>query len=46
MSYAEIPSVLDVMLLTGLVDNRKLIHELSQKVDALKSKTKTLERTV
>ena len=42
MSYAKIPTVLDVMLLTGLVDNRKLIIKLSNQLEALESKIKKL----
>ena len=46
MSYARIPSVLDVMLLTGIVDNRSLIQELSGRIAAVESKVEKLERAV
>ena len=42
MSYARIPTVLDVMLLTGLIDNRKLIVTLSNQLEILESKIKKL----
>ena len=40
MGYARIPSALDVMLLTAVVDNRKLVLELFDKVKALELKIK------
>lgn len=46
MSYAKIPTVLDVMLLTGLVDNRKLLIKLSNQLEVLKSKIKQLNMHV
>lgn len=42
MSYAKVPTVLDIMLLTGLIDNRKLIEELSDRFGFLESKVKKL----
>jgi len=42
MSYAKIPTVLDVMLLTGLVDNRRLIEELYDRFGILESKIEEL----
>jgi len=42
MSYARIPTVLDVMLLTGLVDNRRLIEELYDRFGTLESKIEEL----
>ena len=35
MNYAKVPTVLDVMLLTGLVDNRKLIETLFDQVNVI-----------
>lgn len=37
MSYARIPTVLDVTLLTAIVDDRRLIIEISGQVEALRS---------
>lgn len=42
MSYARIPAALDAMLLTGVVDNRKLIMELQKQVKTLESKLQRL----
>ena len=42
MSYARIPYVLDAMLLTGLIDNRKLIEELYARFRLLESKVEKL----
>jgi len=38
MSYARVPTVLDVMLLTAAVDNRKLIEEALEQIKILRSK--------
>ena len=38
MSYAKVPTVLDVMLLTAVIDNRKLIEELFDQVGIIGSK--------
>lgn len=37
MSYAKVPSVLEVMLLTAAVDNRKIIEDLQDQVAMLRS---------
>ena len=36
MSYAKVPTVLDVMLLTAIVDNRRSIEDLTAQVSRLK----------
>jgi len=50
MSYAKVPTVLDVMLLTAVIDNRKLIEDLFDQVGIISSKIdmiqKRLERVV
>ena len=50
MSYVKIPAVLDIMFLTAVVDNRKLILKLFDRIGILKSKIdmiqKRLERVV
>lgn len=38
MSYAEVPYILDVMLLTAVVDNRRLIIELYEKLNVFNTK--------
>jgi len=38
MSYAKVPTVLDVMLLTAVIDNRKLIEGLFDQVGVVNSK--------
>jgi DNA repair protein RadA len=38
MSHARVPTALDIMLLTGVIDNRKLIEELSDRFEILESK--------
>ena len=43
MSYAEIPSALDAMLLTSIVDNQKCILELSQRCKNLELKLAELD---
>jgi RecA/RadA recombinase len=50
MSYAKVPTVLDVMLLIAVIDNRKLIEDLFDPVGIIGSKIdmiqKRLERVV
>jgi len=43
MSYARIPTALDVMLLTAAIDNRKLIEELSDQLGVITSKLSFIE---
>ena len=43
MSYAKAPAVLDIMLLTAAVDNRKLIEDLFDKVRTIKSEIGKIE---
>ena len=38
MSHARVPTALDIMLLTGVIDNRRLIEELSDRFGILESK--------
>ena len=38
MSYCNVPTVLDVMLLTGVVDNKKMILELNEKISRIEGK--------
>jgi hypothetical protein len=40
MSYAKVPSVLEIMLLTAAVDNRKTIEDLQDEVAILRSQLK------
>ena len=40
MSYCNLPSVLDTMLLTAIVDNRKKIMELNERVNRLEAAQK------
>jgi hypothetical protein len=42
MGYAKIPSVLDIMLLTAVIDNRKCILELSDRFKDIQFKMKKL----
>lgn len=44
MSYAKVPSALDVMLLAAAVDNRKLINELQEENVKIRSRLEKLER--
>ena len=43
MSNASVPTVLEVMLLTAVVDNRKNIEELIDKVEEISLKLKEIE---
>ena len=43
MSYVKIPAVLDIMFLTAVVDNRKLILKLLDQVGVLRSKVEKIE---
>jgi len=43
MSYARVPTALDVMLLTAAIDNRKLIEENFEKFMAIESKLNRIE---
>jgi len=43
MSYAKVPTALDVMLLTATVDNRKLIEEFFSQLGAIRSKLEKIE---
>jgi RecA/RadA recombinase len=38
MSYAKVPTTLDIMLLTAIIDNKKLIGKLLDQVDIINSK--------
>ncbi len=42
MSYAKVPSTLEIMLLTAAVDNRKTIEDLQDEIALIRSQ---LERT-
>ena len=44
MSYAKVPTVLDVMLLTAVVDNRKLIEDLFDRVGIISSKIDKIQK--
>jgi len=44
MNNAEVPTALDVMLLTAVVDNRRLIQDLFSRMDALQSGLKEIRR--
>lgn len=43
MSYAKVPSVLEVMLLTAAVDNRKKIEDLQDQVAMLRSQLEKVQ---
>jgi RecA/RadA recombinase len=43
MSYARVPTVLDVMLLTAAVDNRRIIEDLIDQMNFLKSEVENLK---
>ncbi|MBS7653454.1 MAG: hypothetical protein QXF21_05055 [Thermoproteota archaeon] len=43
MSYARVPTVLEVMLLTAIVDNRKLIEEALKQVKMMRAKLEEVE---
>jgi len=43
MSYAKVPTALDIMLLTAAVDNRRLIEGLADEVGAIRSKLDKIE---
>jgi meiotic recombination protein DMC1 len=42
MSYADVPTVLDVMLLTAVLDNRKRIEELADQLNEVLSKLREM----
>lgn len=42
MSNAEVPTILDIMLLTALLDNRKRLEELSRDLEQLRSRVSSL----
>jgi len=44
MNNAEVPTALDAMLLTAVVDNRRLIQDLFSQMDALQSDLKETKR--
>lgn len=46
MSNAKVPTALDIMLLTAVVDNRKLIEEIGEQVGAIRSKLELIERKI
>jgi DNA repair protein RadA len=43
MSYARVPTALDIMLLTGVVDNRKLVEEILDQLGVMSSKLEKIE---
>lgn len=43
MSYARVPTVLEVMLLTAVVDNRKLVEEALEQVKMMRAKLEEVE---
>lgn len=43
MSYAKVPTVLDIMLLMAAIDNRKLIEDLFDEVGALRSEIEKIK---
>jgi len=43
MSYARVPTALDVMLLTAVTDNRRLIEDLSDQIEVLRSKLEKID---
>ena len=44
MSYVNIVPVLDVMLLTAVVDNRRLIEKLSEQIGAISSRIDQIQK--
>jgi hypothetical protein len=44
MSYARVPTALDVMLLTAVIDNRKLIEELFDQIGVIRSKLSEINK--
>lgn len=46
LANADIPAILDAMLLTASVDNRKSINHLSRRVDSLEESMRKLELKV
>ncbi|MEM1507890.1 MAG: hypothetical protein QW702_00110 [Candidatus Bathyarchaeia archaeon] len=46
MSYAQIPTVLDVMLVTAIVDNRKLIEEALRQIKVMRAKMEEMEASL
>lgn len=43
MSYARVPTALDVMLLTGVIDNRKLVEDSLDQLGVMSSKLEKIE---
>ena len=43
MNYSRIPSILDAMLLTAAVDNRKEIENLTRQIENLRSRIENFE---
>lgn len=43
MSYARVPTALDVMLLTAAIDNRKLIEDLHDQIEVMRSKLEKID---
>jgi len=43
MSYAKVPTVLDVMFLTAAIDNRKLIEDLFDELGILRSQIEKIK---
>ena len=43
MSYARVPTALDIMLLTAVIDNRKLIAELFDQIGFIRSKLEKID---
>jgi hypothetical protein len=46
MSYSKVPTVLDTLFLTAAVDNRKVIDELNNKFNILKSEVESLKQSL
>ena len=44
MSYADIPFVLDTMLVTAVIDNRKLILQLSDAISIVTTKIEKIKK--
>jgi len=43
MSYARVPTALDVMLLTAVVDNRRLIEDLFDQIGVMRSQLEKID---
>ena len=46
LANTDIPAILDAMLLTASVDNRRRINHLSRRVDSLEEKVRKIESRV